>query len=195
MKPFHATSRRPLHHLLRVLTVLVIAVPALLAFTGPAQAYWAPTNGKVYFIKEFATMACLDVRNAGTTNGTPMQRWTCGPQWNQQFIFSEPGTPTGKWSWKIKPRYLTSKCLDAKDGLNATTLVQIWDCNDNWQQRWIVTPMDLSQAHYKLQPAYNLNYCLQVEGDWGSMYDGQLAYIKPCGATGTWDSYYQTFYS
>jgi hypothetical protein len=167
-----------LRYLVRTLAVLALAVPALLFVTSPAQAF--PGDTSVVYIREFAgNNKCLDVTAAGTADGTLLQRWDCGPQWNQQFAFSEPGYQTGQLSWKIRPRYLPSKCLDAKDGLNATTPVQIWDCHIGWQQRWVIENLPGSTKYYWLHAAYNLNYCLQIPGT----QNGAVAYIRPCDGT------------
>jgi hypothetical protein len=150
-----------------------------------------PDDGGVYYIREFSgNNKCLDVTGAGTANGTLLQRWDCGPQWNQQFIFIEPSTPTGRVSWKIQPRYLpgepdrpdkSGKCLDAKDGLHASTPVQIWDCNNGWQQRWVVETVPNITDFYTLHAAYDLNYCLDIP----STQNGWVAHIEKCdGANG-----------
>jgi len=163
----------------KVLLALLIAIPGLLVAASPAEAAFNPGNGGVYYIREYSgNNKCLDVTAAGTGNGTRLQRWDCGPQWNQQFIFSEPGYQTGQLSWKIKPRYLTGKCLDAKDGLHASTPIQIWDCNSGWQQRWVVVNLG-SGNYYELKAAYDLNYCLNIP----STQNGFSAYIDRCDGT------------
>jgi hypothetical protein len=164
-----------------VLTALLIAVPALLVVGGPARADFRPTDGLVTYIK-FPAIAnrCLDVRDRRIDKGTPMQLWDCGPEWNQQFVFTEPGYQTGRLSWKIRPRYLTppwrepAKCLDAKEGLHAITPVQIWECHDGWQQRWVVD--GVGSNSFKLRAAYDLNYCLDIPYP----DNGSPAYIAPC---------------
>jgi hypothetical protein len=162
----------------KALLALAFAVPGVLLTAGPAHAAFDPGNGQVAYIREYAgNNKCLDVRAAGTGNGTLLQRWDCGPQWNQQFIFMEPGYQTGRLSWKIKPRYLTNKCVDAKDGLHASTPVQIWDCNSGWQQRWVIVPG--AADFYELRAAYDLNYCLDIP----SSGNGWTAYISRCDGT------------
>jgi len=167
----------------KVLLALALVVPGMLLAASPAQASFSPENGTVAYLHEW-NGGCLDVREAGTGNGTLLQRWDCGSGWNQQFIFSEPGYQTGQLSWKLKPRYLTSKCVDAKDGLHASTPVQIWDCNSGWQQRWVVQPAgDYSGRYYTIRAAYDLSYCLDIDGSG----NGWTAYIKWCsGDAGSW---------
>jgi hypothetical protein len=179
---------RPLRNLSRMLAVLALGIPALLFVASPAQAF-SPSNGGVYNIREISgNNKCLDVTSAGTTDGTLLQRWDCGPGWNQQFLFIEPSTSTGRLSWKIQPRYLagkpdkpdeSGKCVDAKDGLHGSTPVQIWDCNNGWQQRWVVENVTISDTDYTLHAAYDLNYCLDIP----STQNGWVAHIEPCDGT------------
>lgn len=162
----------------KALLALLMAVPAVLLFASPAQAAFAPRNGSVYWLREFAgSNKCLDVVGRGTGNGTPLQRWDCGSQDNQLFTFTEPGYQTGQLSWKLKPRHVSGKCLDAKDGLHASTPVQIWDCNSGWQQRWVV--VSTTGNYFELRAAYNLNYCLNIP----STQNGFRAYIDRCDGT------------
>jgi lysophospholipase L1-like esterase len=72
---------------------------------------------------------CLDVRNSGTTDGTPVQLWGCDN--------------TAAQDWTLVPGaggtlQALGKCLDVTgSGTADGTLVQLWDCNGTGAQRWI----------------------------------------------------------
>ena len=162
----------------KALLAVLTAVSTVLLFASPAQAAFVPSSGNWYWLHEFAgNNKCLDVVGAGTGNGARLQRWDCGVQGNQHFYFSEAGDHTGRLSWKLKPRHAPDKCLDAKDGLHASTPVQIWDCNSGWQQRWVV--VSTTGDYFVLKAAYNLNYCLDIP----STQNGFRAYINRCDGT------------
>lgn len=70
---------------------------------------------------------CLDVKDWGTTDGTPVQLWDCGGDWNQ------------KWSWTdstfVNPQ--SGKCLDVAGGSTTNgTEVRLWGCNGTGAQKW-----------------------------------------------------------
>jgi lysophospholipase L1-like esterase len=74
---------------------------------------------------------CLDVRNSGTADGTPVQLWGCDN--------------TAAQIWTLIPgaggtlRAL-GKCLDVSNSGTANgTHVQLWDCNGSGAQRWSTT--------------------------------------------------------
>ncbi|WP_239070014.1 glycoside hydrolase family 16 protein [Cellulomonas chitinilytica] len=69
---------------------------------------------------------CLDVKGAGTANGTPVQLWSCN------------GTGAQRWA-RTADNTLTAlgKCLDAAGGGTANrTKLQLWDCNGTAAQQW-----------------------------------------------------------
>lgn len=70
---------------------------------------------------------CLDLKDFGTTDGTPVQIWDCGTGWNQKWTRS--GTAV------VNPH--TGKCLDVAGGSTANgTKVQLWSCNGSGAQQW-----------------------------------------------------------
>ncbi|MBG0567519.1 RICIN domain-containing protein [Actinoplanes aureus] len=156
-------------------------MPALLVAASPARADFTPSDGGAYYLRQFVSEKCLDVTAAQPGNGTYLQQWDCSPEWNQQFVFSEPGSPTGERSWKIKPRFVQSRCLDAKDGVHYSTRIQIWDCHVGWQQRWVVRGVRGYAGAYTLHAAYLPNYCLTIRQPSGG--NGQIAETAPCNGT------------
>ncbi|MER8188273.1 ricin-type beta-trefoil lectin domain protein [Kitasatospora sp. NPDC094015] len=70
---------------------------------------------------------CLDLKDWGTADGTPVQLWDCGAGWNQQW------TRTG--GTLVNPQ--SGKCLDVAGGSTANgAKVQLWSCNGTGAQQW-----------------------------------------------------------
>jgi hypothetical protein len=70
---------------------------------------------------------CLDLKEWGTADGTPVQLWDCGTDWNQKW------TRTG--GSLVNPQ--SGKCLDVAGGAPANgTKVQLWTCNGTGAQVW-----------------------------------------------------------
>ncbi|GAB3659846.1 hypothetical protein GCM10027589_21160 [Actinocorallia lasiicapitis] len=96
--------------------------------------YLEPTaSAFVYIIHPRSSGKCLDVDNAGTTNGTKIQQWSCNGTPAQKFQLS---TPDFGATWTItNPN--ANRCLDVKGAspLNGTQ-VQLWTCNNTNAQRW-----------------------------------------------------------
>nr|BFE57798.1 hypothetical protein GCM10020063_023240 [Dactylosporangium thailandense] len=72
----------------------------------------------------------LDVRNAATGNGTPVQLWQCNGSNAQQWTLGSGGSLR-----------VLGKCLDVSNGGTAdSTKVQLWDCNGSGAQVWTPRP-------------------------------------------------------
>nr|WSS71739.1 endo-1,4-beta-xylanase [Streptomyces sp. NBC_01175] len=78
-------------------------------------------------IKGVGSNRCLDVPNAGTTDGTQLQLWDCGSSFNQQWTASDSG----------ELRVYGDKCLDAAGTSNGSK-VQIYSCWGGDNQKWRV---------------------------------------------------------
>jgi alpha-glucosidase (family GH31 glycosyl hydrolase) len=110
---------------LRVTTVVTAALPVNAAhtvtLTGSATAN--PTNGEVLGDGGL----CLDVRGGATTNGTPMQLYTCNHSAAQQITYTASNTVQ-----------VLGKCVDASNAGTANgTPVQLYDCNVTGSQTWV----------------------------------------------------------
>jgi beta-glucanase (GH16 family) len=71
---------------------------------------------------------CVDVRAAGTANGTPVQLYDCNGTAAQQWTVATNGSIRA-----------LGKCLDVAGGATANgTVVQLWDCNGTGAQAWRV---------------------------------------------------------
>ncbi|MFF5158186.1 endo-1,4-beta-xylanase [Streptomyces sp. NPDC000348] len=82
-----------------------------------------PTDGGQ--IKGVGSGRCLDVPNAGTTDGTQVQLWDCHSNSNQQWTYTDAG----------ELRVYGNKCLDAA-GTGNGAKVQIYSCWGGDNQKW-----------------------------------------------------------
>ncbi|MFJ1704931.1 RICIN domain-containing protein [Kitasatospora sp. NPDC088346] len=74
-----------------------------------------------------ASGRCLDLKDWGTADGTPVQLWDCGTGWNQKW------TRTG--ATVVNPQ--SGKCLDVAGGSTVNgAKVQLWSCNGTGAQQW-----------------------------------------------------------
>lgn len=76
-------------------------------------------------IKGTGSGRCLDVPNAGTTDGTQLQLWDCHSNSNQQWAHTDAG----------ELRVYGDKCLDAA-GTGNGAKVQIYSCWGGDNQKW-----------------------------------------------------------
>jgi hypothetical protein len=105
---------------------------------------------------------CLEVRGAGSANGTVAEIRSCGDHLPQQE-WAE--TPFGEL------RGLDNKCLDVRGPYDLdATAVQIWDCVRASQQTW--------KLNNKGQLVGIFGRCLQVRD--GIDADGQEVEMQPC---------------
>ncbi|WNV86868.1 glycosyl hydrolase [Umezawaea sp. Da 62-37] len=76
---------------------------------------------------------CVDVTASNTTNGTPVQLYTCDGGTAQRWTIGTDGTLRA-----------LGKCLDvASAGTANGTAVQLWDCNGTNAQKWTTTSTTL----------------------------------------------------
>ena len=72
------------------------------------------------------TGKCLDVQNASTSNGTPIQLYDCNGSGAQRWTLAADST-----------MHALGKCLDVHNGGTASgTQVQLYDCNGSGAQQW-----------------------------------------------------------
>lgn len=92
---------------------------------------------------------CLDLENAWTRNGTPVQIWDCKTYWDRSTSRVK-ALPQQRWyvsvTGQIQSAIDPTKCLDVRGwGTANRTRVQIWDCVENpviSAQKWQVNPDD-----------------------------------------------------
>ncbi|MFF7636251.1 RICIN domain-containing protein [Kitasatospora sp. NPDC008050] len=83
---------------------------------------------------------CLDVRNGGTADGTPVQLYTCNGTASQRWVIFT--SPDGSYD-RLYNRQ-SKKCLDVSNsGTSLGTPVQIWTCNGSGAQTWGFTTRGL----------------------------------------------------
>ena len=105
-------------HLSVVLAALVASAATLVA--NPAQA---ATSGA---LRGAGSGRCLDVPNAGRTDGTNLQIWDCTGGTNQQWTLTDNNQLT----------VYGNKCLDVPGhATTAGTRVQIWACHGGANQQ------------------------------------------------------------
>ncbi|MDX3381180.1 RICIN domain-containing protein [Streptomyces niveiscabiei] len=102
------------------------------------QDYWSPgglgpigDDGRVVVQVEAAKGKCLDVANAGKTNGTPVQITTCNKSvaQNWQLVPHRDGYALLNWN--------AEKCLDVSGSNPANgTKIQVYTCNSSPAQQW-----------------------------------------------------------
>lgn len=86
-----------------------------------------PPSGGGGQIKGVGSGRCVDVPNAGTTDGTQVQLWDCNNATNQQWTSTSAG----------ELRVYGNKCLDAA-GTGNGAKVQIYSCWGGANQQWRV---------------------------------------------------------
>ncbi|MFB7248262.1 glycosyl hydrolase [Streptomyces populi] len=108
---------------------------------------------------------CLDVDNAGTTDGTKVQLWTCNNTGAQKWTVAADGT--------VKA---LGKCLDVSGGGSADgTKVQLWTCNGTGAQKWT------AQTDGAVRNPQS-GKCLDISG--GGTADGTKVQLWTCNGTG-----------
>ncbi len=101
------------------------------------QDYWSPGGigpigeGRVVVQVEAAKGKCLDVANAGTANGTPVQLTTCNKSVAQNWQL----VPYSGGFSLLNPN--AGKCLDVSGSNPANgTKIQLYTCNSSPAQQW-----------------------------------------------------------
>jgi endoglucanase len=70
---------------------------------------------------------CLDIKDFGTADGTPVQLWDCAGGWNQLWTYTGGAL--------VNPS--SGKCLDVASGGTANgTQARLWSCNGTGAQQW-----------------------------------------------------------
>ncbi|MFC5801858.1 RICIN domain-containing protein [Streptomyces formicae] len=106
---------------------------------------------------------CVDVREAATADGTPVQLYTCN------------GTGAQKWSRVGQSFQAFGRCLDIAGGVTANrTPVQLYTCNGTGAQRWEVSTNGTLRNPQS-------GRCLDVPG--GNSADGTQLAIYDCVPT------------
>ncbi|MGI5247038.1 ThuA domain-containing protein [Dactylosporangium sp. CA-139066] len=106
---------------------------------------------------------CLDVRSAGTADGTQIQLYTCNG--------------SGAQSWTVSGQTLRAlgKCLDISGGGTADgTKIQLWTCNGTGAQNWA------AQADGSLRNPQS-GKCLDVAG--GNSADSTVVQLYTCNGS------------
>lgn len=150
--------------------VLMALLVALLTAGTPAQAGpydhlgTAHVSGGYFYLHNGSTNLCMEVTDANPANGAGVRQNYCDVTWAQQFQLVSIGVVNGVQAWRLKPRFVDSKCVDVKDGVTvAGQPLQIWQCSSGWQQMFEMVDVsgDPVFHQYQLRPVYN-HWCVNV---------------------------------
>lgn len=89
-------------------------------------------TGQLYYMVNNLTGKCMDVKDASTSNGAPIQQWECNGGGSEQWWLDET---TGYQSY-INAR--TKKCLDVPYGTFSQTTMWQYTCNSTYAQLFSV---------------------------------------------------------
>jgi hypothetical protein len=168
-----AAPRSMRARLARIGTALAVLATLVFGMATPAHAgpiSGSPISGQYYYIvMQFQVTYCLDVQGASGSPGTPIQIWTCGPQWNQQFQFIH-SVIAGKSVWQLRLRYAPSLCVAVDYGGYYAPLVTA-PCGPGWDQWFILNTPQVSQGGRIIAPLYEpgLGVDLASVGDGASV--------------------------
>jgi len=166
---------------LAVLTTLLVA-------GGPAQAGprdhigTAAVSGGYFYLRNARTGRCMEVTDGNPADGAGVRQNYCEVTWAQQFQLVSIGVVNGVQAWRIKPRFVDTKCVDVRDGVTVPGQpVQIWQCSSGWQQMFELANLGDSVFHqYQLRPVYN-HWCLNIH----DLNDRAQLVEQPCLIGGT----------
>ncbi|MFF0424960.1 non-reducing end alpha-L-arabinofuranosidase family hydrolase [Streptomyces sp. NPDC004520] len=154
-----SSHRRPLSVLLTAVVAAVVALASMLV-AAPAQA---ATSGA---LRGVGSGRCLDVPNAGQSDGTLLQIWDCSGGTNQQWTLTSGNQLT----------VYGGKCLDVPGhATTAGTRVEIWTCHGGANQQWRVNS-DGSVV------GVESGLCLDVSG--GGTANGTAVQLWNCSGAG-----------
>jgi len=125
--------RKRLHRLIAFLGVPLVAASAAVVLTAtPAQA--ALIYEGTFTIE--SVYGCIEVKDSGTANRTPIQTATCNGADNQRWaIFLDTGRNV-RWILAYGGQYPLNKCMDAPDSSDPVTPMHIYGCHGGHQQRF-----------------------------------------------------------
>jgi hypothetical protein len=102
---------------------------------------------------------CVDVRYASTTNGTPIQQYSCNRTYAQQFRFVH----LGGGYYRVQYRKSTSQGWDVRNRSTAIgAKIQLWSYVAGSNQKWRL--YFSSNGYFQFRPLSNLALCLDVPG-------------------------------
>jgi hypothetical protein len=124
---------------------------------------------------------CVDVRAAGTANGTAIQQYTCNSTTAQQFQFQYVDGPYSR----VNNRNNAAESLDVTNRSTADSApIQLWSYSGGKNQQWQLVPESSGAYHLvnrNSAPGQGHSECLTVPGS--STSDGvQLQQSKCSGA-------------
>jgi hypothetical protein len=121
-------------------------------------------SGQVYQLEpQNAPGKRLDVRNAGTTDGTQVQIFTTNNTVSQKWMLIAVDATNNIYS--LQPQNALGECLGIQGGLSVSgTPVQIFTASNTLSQKWKFIVIDPTNGIYSLQPQNAIGMCLDVQG-------------------------------
>lgn len=111
-----------------------------------------------YTLAAEANGLCVDVRAAGTADGTPVQQYTCNGTRAQQFRF----TPTTDGYTRIGVRTAPQQVVDVTDRSTADgAALQLWSFSGGTNQQWLPVAEASGRYHFV---ARHSGKCLTAAG-------------------------------
>jgi glucosylceramidase len=110
---------------------------------------------------------CVDVQNAGTTDGTPIQVWSCGNQYNQQWQF----IPTDSGYFQVVSRNSPGMVLDLQGGsmqFSNGALIHLWTWLGHDNQQWMPQVLPGGDLQFVVR---NSGKCLDASWQQGTQLD------------------------
>jgi glucosylceramidase len=136
---------------------------AVATFTWPASSTGG--NGGInpatwYQVANANSGKCVDATNGGTSNGTPVQQWTCATgNANQEWQFQ----PTSNGYYEVVTRNAPGEAWDVTGGSGATgdgIPIQLWSYGGGTNQQW--KPVQQANGSYTFVARNSGTECLDV---------------------------------
>lgn len=101
--------------------------------------------------------SCLDILNAATADGTPLQQQVCNGNLAQYWTVEYQGGPPSAPVVRLT-NPLAGKCFDLNNALAAPgTVIWEWTCNGGTAQGWLLRPVPASSAAPRAEWQLNEN--------------------------------------
>jgi beta-glucanase (GH16 family) len=133
------------------------------------------TLGNIYNLGTLAHPgSCMDAQGGGTTNGTPVQEWTCNGSGAQSFQLQD----AGNGAFYIV-NMQANRCVDVQAAGTANgTRIQLYDCNGTPAQTFVEADAGNGSVYFVNK---NSNKCLDVTA--ANAADGTLVQLYDCNQT------------
>jgi hypothetical protein len=99
-----------------------------------ALSFTETLSGSMLYFQVPNTTLCIDIYGGQTTNGTPVQLWTCGTGGYANQLFTPTTYADGSRSFTAN---ISGRCMDVtSESTLAGAMIQQWDCNGSAAQKF-----------------------------------------------------------